>query len=152
MTSMLRPSFNNKLSFRLVDLTILFSIKHLAILSKLIYCIATCIANGAAARNSGATVPTSPTTTSLRAASWSSGMFTIISLFIPSFLFIFMLFFNRCRFTIHPSLVTHSRTRPTTRPEVVVPNPTSQATATPARLDFFSCNLLVIYVTCLSTM
>jgi hypothetical protein len=94
MTSMLRPSLNSKLSFRLVDLTISFSIEHLAILLKLIHCIATCIANGAAARNSGAGVLTSLTTTSLWAASWGSGMFSIISLFVPSFLFIFMLFFN----------------------------------------------------------
>jgi hypothetical protein len=54
---------------RLVDLTISFSIEHLAILSKLIHCITTCIANGAIARNLGAAVPTSPTTTSLWAAS-----------------------------------------------------------------------------------
>jgi hypothetical protein len=65
MTSTLRPSLNSKLSFRLVDLTISFSIEDLAILSKLIHCIATCIANGTAARNSSAAVPTSPTTTSL---------------------------------------------------------------------------------------
>jgi hypothetical protein len=55
MTSTLRPSLNSKLSFRLVDLTISFSIEHLAILSKLIHYIATCIANGAVTRNSGAT-------------------------------------------------------------------------------------------------
>jgi hypothetical protein len=35
MTSTLRLSLNNKLSFRLVDLTISFSIEHLAILSKI---------------------------------------------------------------------------------------------------------------------
>jgi hypothetical protein len=142
MTSMLRPSLNSKLSFRLVDLTISFSIEHLAILSKLIHYIATCIENGTAARNSSATIPTSPTTTSLWAAPWSSSTFTITSLSVPSFLFIFMLFFNRCRFTIHPSLVTHNRTRLMACPEVVVPNPTSQMAVTPARLDFFSCNLL----------
>jgi hypothetical protein len=142
MTSTLRPSLNSKLSFKLVDLTILFSIEHLSILSKLIHCIAICIVNGTVARNSGVAVPTSPTTTSLRAASWSSGTFSIISLSIPSFLFIFMLFFNWCRFTIHPSLITHSRTRPTTHPEVVVSNPTSQTMVTLSRLDFFSCNLL----------
>jgi hypothetical protein len=85
MTSTLRPSLNNKLSIRLVDLIISFSIEHLAILSKLIHCIATCIANGTVARNSGAAVPTCPTTTSLRAASWSSGTFPIISLSVPSF-------------------------------------------------------------------
>jgi hypothetical protein len=85
MTSTLRPSLNSKLSFRLVDLTISFSIEHLAILSKLIHCIATCIANGIAARNSGAAVPTSLTTTSFRAASWSFGPVTIISLSVPSF-------------------------------------------------------------------
>jgi hypothetical protein len=66
---MLRSSLNSKLSFRLVDLTILFSIEYLAILSQLIHCIATCIANDAAARNSGATVPTSPITTFFQGAS-----------------------------------------------------------------------------------
>jgi hypothetical protein len=66
---MLRPSLSGKLSFRLVELTILFAIEHLEILSKLIHCIATCIANGTAERNSGATVPTTPTTTSLQVAS-----------------------------------------------------------------------------------
>jgi hypothetical protein len=65
ITSTLRHLLNNKLSFRLVDLTISFSIEHLAILSKLIHCITTCIANDAASRNSGVTVPTSPTATSL---------------------------------------------------------------------------------------
>jgi hypothetical protein len=139
---MLRPLLNSKLSFKLVDLTISFSIEHLAILSELIHCIATCIANGAAVKNLGVVVPTSPTTTSLRAASWSSGTFPNISLSVPSSSFIFMLFFNRCRFTIHPFLITHSRTKLMGRPEVVVPNPTSQTTATPAWLDFFSCNLL----------
>jgi hypothetical protein len=142
MTSTLRPLFNSKLSFKLVDLTISFSIEHLAILSKTIHCITTCIANGAAQRSSGAAIPTSPTTTSLRATSWSSSTFPIISLSVPPFSFIFMSFFNRCRFSIHPSLVTHNRTRSTACPEVVVANPTSQTTATPARLDFFSCNLL----------
>jgi hypothetical protein len=69
-----------QISFRLVDLTISFAIEHLAILSKL-HCITTCIANGAAARNPGAAVPASPTTTSLRVTSWSSGTFSIISVF-----------------------------------------------------------------------
>jgi hypothetical protein len=63
---------------RLVHLTISFTIKHLAILSKLIYYISTCIANGAAAKSSNVAVPTSPGTTSFRAASWSSGTFPII--------------------------------------------------------------------------
>jgi hypothetical protein len=139
---MLRSSLNSKLSFRLVDLTILFSIEHLAILSKLIHCIATCIENDAATRNSDATVPTSPPTTSFQAASWSSSTFIIISLSIPSFSFIFMLFFNRCRFILHHYLVTHSRTMPMAHSDVVVPNPTGQTTVTLSRLDFFSCNLL----------
>jgi hypothetical protein len=89
MTSTHRPSLNNRWSFRLVDLTISFAIEHLAIFSKLIYCIATCIANGTASINSGAAVPTSPTTTSLRVASWSSGTFYIISLLVPSFSCVF---------------------------------------------------------------
>jgi hypothetical protein len=84
-TSTLRHSLSSKLSFSLVDLTISISINHLAILSKLIYCIATCIANGAAVRNLGVTVPTSPTTTSLQAASWSSSTFPTINLSVPSF-------------------------------------------------------------------
>jgi hypothetical protein len=86
MTSTLRPSLNSKLYFKLVDLTISFSIDHLTILSKLIHCIATCIANGVAAGNSGAVIPTFPTTTSFQATSWSFSTFTIISLFIPLFL------------------------------------------------------------------
>jgi hypothetical protein len=69
MTSTLSHSLNNKLSFRLVDLTISLSIEHLAILSKLIHYIATCVVNGAVARNLSAAVLTSPTTTSLRVAS-----------------------------------------------------------------------------------
>jgi hypothetical protein len=133
MTSTLRPSLSSKLSFMLVDLTISFCIKHLAVLLKVFHCITTCIANGAAARNSCAVVPTSLTTTSLRVASWSSGTFPIISLSVSSFSFIFMLFFNRCRFTMHPALVTYSRMSSTGRPEVVVPTPTSQ---TMAQLDF----------------
>jgi hypothetical protein len=84
-TSTRRPSLNSRRSFRLVNLTISFTIKHLAIFSKLIHCIATCITNGVAARNSGAAIPTYPTTTSLQVASWSSGMFPIISLLVPSF-------------------------------------------------------------------
>jgi hypothetical protein len=81
MTSMLRPSLSSKLSFRLVDLTISFAIEHLAILSKLIHCIATCIGNGTAARNLGVAVPSSPTTTLVWITSWSSVMFPIISIF-----------------------------------------------------------------------
>jgi hypothetical protein len=80
MTSTLGPLLNSKVSFRLVDLTISFTIKHLAN-KLLIHCIATCIANGAAARNSGAIVPSSSTTTSLRVASWSSYTFPIINVF-----------------------------------------------------------------------
>jgi hypothetical protein len=64
-TSTLWPSLSSKLSFRLVDLTISFANEHIAILLKPIHCIATCIANGAAARNSSAAVKTCPTTTSL---------------------------------------------------------------------------------------
>jgi hypothetical protein len=57
------------------------TIKHLSILSKLIYCITIGIANSAAARNSSVAVPTSPTTTSLRIISWSSCTFRIIWVF-----------------------------------------------------------------------
>jgi hypothetical protein len=65
----------------LVHLTISFTIEHLAIISKLIHCMATCIANGAAAKTSNAAVPTSPTTTSLQVTSWSSCTFHIILVF-----------------------------------------------------------------------
>jgi hypothetical protein len=47
-------------------------------LSKLIHCIAICIANDTAPRNSNAAIPSSPTTTSLQVTSWSLGMFPII--------------------------------------------------------------------------
>jgi hypothetical protein len=80
-TSTLRPSLSSKLLFRLVDLTISFANDHVAN-KVLIHCIATCIANGAITRNSGATVPSSPTTTSLRVASLEALVrFFIISVF-----------------------------------------------------------------------
>jgi hypothetical protein len=60
---MLRTSLSSRRYFRLVDLTISFTIEHIAILSKVIHCIATRIANGVAARISNAAVPISPTTT-----------------------------------------------------------------------------------------
>jgi hypothetical protein len=78
MTSMLRPWLSSRQSFKLVDLTISFAIEHLAMLSKLIHCIVICIANDTAPRNSNVAIPSSPTTTSLQVASWSSGMFPII--------------------------------------------------------------------------
>jgi hypothetical protein len=119
MTFTCRSLLSSRRSFRLVNLTISFVIEHLAIFLKLIHCIAICIANGAAARNLGAAVPTSSTTTSL-----SNSLFPIISLSVPSFSFISM-FFNQRKFFIHPALITHNRTRSTTRLEIVVPNPTS---------------------------
>jgi hypothetical protein len=76
MTFTCRSLLSSRRSFRLVNLTISFVIEHLEIFLKLIHCIATCIANGAAARNSGAAVPTSPTTTSL-----SNSLFPIIRVF-----------------------------------------------------------------------
>jgi hypothetical protein len=78
-----------------------------------------------------------------RVASWNSGTFSIISLSVPLFSFIFM-FFHWCRFSIHLAPVTHSWMSLTARPEVVVPTLTSQTTATPLRLDFFL--VLTIYV------
>jgi hypothetical protein len=78
MSSMLRPLLSSRRCFRLVYLTISFAIEHLAILLKLIHCIATCIENGVAARTSNSVVPTSPSTTSLQVTSWSSGTFPII--------------------------------------------------------------------------
>jgi hypothetical protein len=148
MTSTHRSLLGSRRSFRWVDFTISFAIEHLAILSKLIHCIAICIANGVATRNSGAAVPTSSTTTSLQVTSWSSGTFPMISLLVPSFSFILM-FFNRCRFSIHPTLVTHSGTSSMTRSEVVAPTPTTQ-TATMTVLDFFLCvvNFVMLIVCC----
>jgi hypothetical protein len=57
---MLRPSLSSRRCFRLVQLTISFDIKNLAILSKVIHYTTTCIANGIATRTSNVTVPTSP--------------------------------------------------------------------------------------------
>jgi hypothetical protein len=127
-----RHSPSNSLSFRLVNYFIRYRV-HINTFKT--NCIATCITNGIAARNSVATVATSPTTTSLRAATRSFGTFSIIRLSVFSFLFIFLLFFNRCSLFVHPALVTHSRMSSKARLEVV-PTPTSQTTATPmTRLD-----------------
>jgi hypothetical protein len=127
-----RHSPSNSLSFRLVNYFICYR-AHINTFKT--NCIATCIANGAAVRNSVATVATSPTTTFLQAASTSSGTFPIIRLSVSSFLFIFLLFFNRCSLFIHPAPVTHSGTSLTTHTEVV-PTPSSQTTVTPTtRLD-----------------
>jgi hypothetical protein len=141
MTTMPRPSPNNSLYFRLVN----YFIRYRAHINtfKTNY-IATCIANGATVRNSGVVVPTSPTTTSLQATSTSSDTFLIIRLSVSSFFFIFILFFNRCRLFIHPTLFTHNRTSLTAHPDVVVPSPTSQTMATLARLDFF---LVIVVLT-----
>jgi hypothetical protein len=57
-------------------------------------------------------------------------MFPIISLSVPSFSFILM-FFNQCRFSIHPTLITHST-------EIVASTPTTQ-TATETVLECFLC-------------
>jgi hypothetical protein len=78
---MLGPLLSYKRSFRLVHLTISFTIEHLAILSKLIHCIATYIANGAAVRNSNATVPISPTTTSFRSPLGALACFLSLEIF-----------------------------------------------------------------------
>jgi hypothetical protein len=115
------------LSFRLVNYFICYR-AHINIFKT--NCIPTCIANGAVARNSVAVVATSPTTTSLRAASTSSDTFHIIRLSVSSFLFIFLLFFNRCSLFVHPAPITHSGMSSTARPEVV-PTPTRQMTVTP---------------------
>jgi hypothetical protein len=77
----LRPYLSSRQCFRLVDLIISITIEHLAILSKLIHCIATCIANSAAGRISSIAIPISPTTTSLRFASWSSSTFHTFEFF-----------------------------------------------------------------------
>jgi hypothetical protein len=118
---------SNILSFRLVN----YFIRYRAHINTLkTNCIPTCIANGAVARNSVAAVATSPTTTSLQVASTSSGTFSIIRLSVSAFLFIFLLFFNRCSSFVHMAPVTHSGTSSTARPEVV-PTLTSQTTVTP---------------------
>jgi hypothetical protein len=127
MTTMPRHLPSSSLSFRLVN----YFIRYRAHINTFkTNCIPTCIANGAVARNSVVVVATSPTTTSLRAASTNSGMFPIIRLLVSSFLFIFLLFFNRCSLFVHLAPVTHSGTRLTARLEVV-PTPTSQTASTP---------------------
>jgi hypothetical protein len=132
MTTMPRHSSNSSLSFRLVNYFIRCRV-HINTFKT--NCITTCIANDAVARNSVAAIATSPTTTSLRAASTSSGTFPITRLSVSSFLFIFLLFFNQCSLFVHPAPITHSGTNSTARPEVV-PTLTSQMTATPmTRLD-----------------
>jgi hypothetical protein len=117
----------SSLSFRLVNYFILYR-AHINTF-KTNY-IPTCIATGAAARNSVAAVATSPTTTSLQAASTSSGTFRIIRLSVSSFLFIFLLFFNQCILFVYPAPGTHSGVSSTAGLEVV-PTLTSQTTATP---------------------
>jgi hypothetical protein len=82
MTTMTRHSPNSNFSFRLVNYFIRYRAHSNTFKTN---CITTCIANGAAARNSVATIATSPNTTSLRAASTSSGTFPIIRLSVSSF-------------------------------------------------------------------
>jgi hypothetical protein len=111
-----------------VSSLISFTIKHLAILSKLIYCITTCITNNAIARIWRVTVPTSPTTTSLRFASWNSVTFCIIWVFqVHAFIFILMLF-KWSRFSILYHSVIQIRTSSTTRWEVVMTSPANKTT------------------------
>jgi hypothetical protein len=127
MTTTPRHSPSSSLSFRLVN----YFIRYRAHINTFkTNCIPTYITNGAGARNSIAAVATSPTTTSLRAAFTSSGTFPIIRLSVSSYLFISLLFFNRCSLFVHPASVTHSGTSSTARPEAV-PTPTSQMMATP---------------------
>jgi hypothetical protein len=123
-TTMSRHSPNNSLSFRLVNYFIRYR-PHINTFKTNF--IPTCIANCAAARNSVAAVATSPTTTSLQAASTSFDTFPIIRLSLSLFLIIFLLFFNRCSLFVHPALVTHSGTSSMTLSEIV-PTPTSQLT------------------------
>jgi hypothetical protein len=127
MTTTHRHSPSSSLSFSLVNYFIRYQ-AHINTFKT--NCIPTCIANGATSRNSVAAVATSPTTTFLRAGSTSSGTFSIIRLLVSSFLFISLLFFNRCNLFVHPAPVTHSGTSLMTRPEVVHTS-TSQTTATP---------------------
>jgi hypothetical protein len=76
------PSPSNSLSFRLVN----YFIRYRAHINTFkINCMITCIANGATTRNSVTVVATSPTTTSFRAASTSSGTFPIFKLSVSSF-------------------------------------------------------------------
>jgi hypothetical protein len=129
-----KHSPSNSLSFRLVNY---FTHYQAYINTFKTNCIATCLANGAAARNLVAAVATSPTTTSLQASSTSSGTFPIIRHSVSSFLFFFLLFFNRCSLFLLPAPVTHSGTSSTAHPEVV-PTPTSQTTVTPmTQLDLW---------------
>jgi hypothetical protein len=79
MTTTSRHSPSSNLSFRLVN----YFIRYRAHINtfKTNY-IPTCIANDAVARNLFVAVATSPTTTSIRAGSTSSGIFSIIRLLI----------------------------------------------------------------------
>jgi hypothetical protein len=116
MTTTPRHSPNSNLSFRLVNYFIRYRV-HINTFKT--NCIATCITNDVAVRNSVATVATSPTTTSLRAVSTSFGTFSIIRHSVSSFLFIFLLFFNRCNLFLHPTLITHSGMSSMACPEAV---------------------------------
>jgi hypothetical protein len=140
-----RPLPSSSLSFRLVN----YFIRYRAHINTFkTNCIATYIANSAAARNSVVTFATAPTTTSLQAASTSSDTFPIYRLSVSSFLFIFLLLFNWCSIFVHPATVTRSETSSTACLEVVVATPTSHTmTAIPmTRLDFFSFYLVVNYL------
>jgi hypothetical protein len=146
MTTTPRQSSSSSLSFRLVNYFIRYRV-HINTFKT--NCIATCIANGTAVRNSVATVATSPTTTSLQAASTSFGTFSIIILSASSFLFIFLLSFNRCSLFVHPALVTHNGTSSTACPDVV-PTPISQTMVTPTtwldlRFIVVFCEIVVFY-------
>jgi hypothetical protein len=126
MTTTPRHLTSSSLSFRLVNYFIRYRV---CINTFKTNYIPTCIANGAAARNSIVAIATSPTTTSIRTSYTSSGTFSIIRLSVSSFLFIFLLFFNRCSLFVHSAPVTHSETSSTACPEVV-PTPTNQMTVT----------------------
>jgi hypothetical protein len=117
-------TLSNKLSFKLVDLTILFAIDHLAN-KLLIHCITTCIANGVAVRNSSAAVSSSPPPL----PHFGSPLGALVRfLSLVSFSSFILMFFTRCRFFIHCHPVTHIRTSSTARREVVAPTPTTQTT------------------------
>jgi hypothetical protein len=139
MTTTPRHSLSSCLSLKLVN----YFIRYRAHINTFkTNCITICIANGAAARNSVATVATSLNTTPFGLPLQAPVYFLSLDFQFLHF-YSFLLFFNRCSLFVHPAPVTHSGTSSTARLEVV-PTPTSQMTATPRR--GVTCDLLLCSV------
>jgi hypothetical protein len=125
MSSTLRPSLSSRWCFRLVDLTISFTIKHLAILQMPQFQPPPPLPHFG-----------SPLGAQVRFISFE---------FFRSFI---LMFFNRCRFSIHHRSVNHSRTSSMTHWEVVAATPTNQMMM--ALLDCLLCckSWLVVVLCC----